>query len=75
MPDSVQTLLGAAKWALEPLPLDAVTMAQLAELEQYLYRPPTAFDHVATIAAVRRWLQQALQPRRWKPLPAEQADG
>jgi citrate synthase len=60
---------------LARVPLDAATMAQLAELEQHLYRPPTAFDHVATIAAVRRWLQQALRPRRWKPLPAEQADG
>lgn len=60
---------------LARVPLDAATIAQLAELEQHLYRPPTAFDHVATIAAVRRWLQQALKPRRWKPLPAEQADG
>lgn len=60
---------------LSRVPTDAATLEQLVALDQWLYRPPAAFDHAAALAAVRGWLRGALRPKRWKAPPAEPADG
>ncbi|WP_426690194.1 DUF4381 domain-containing protein [Rhodanobacter ginsengiterrae] len=59
---------------LARVPLDAPALEQLLALDQWLYRPPTDFDHAGAIAAVRSWLRVALKPKRWKPLAAEPVD-
>lgn len=59
---------------LARVPVDAPTLEQLLALEQGIYRPAPSFDHVATVAAVRRWLRLALKPTNWKPVDAERAD-
>lgn len=64
----------AWRLTLSRVPLDQPLLDQLVALDQWLYRPPTEFDHVAAIAAVRSWLQKALKPGCWKALPAEPTD-
>ena len=59
---------------LARVPVDAATLERLLALDQQIYRPPTAFDHAAAIAAVRRWLRLALKPTAWKPAATEHAD-
>ncbi|WEN16087.1 DUF4381 family protein [Rhodanobacter sp. AS-Z3] len=65
---------GVWKQTLSRVPVDASVLQQLLALDDWLYRPPAQFDEVAAIAAVRRWLQVALKPSRWKAVPVEQAD-
>ena len=64
----------AWRLTLSRVPLDQPLLDQLVALDQWLYRPPTEFDHVAAIAAVRSWLQKALKPGCWKALPSEPTD-
>lgn len=64
----------AWRQTLARVPVDAATLQQLLALEQQLYRPPAAFDHAVSVAAVRTWLQLALKPERWKPVTTEHAD-
>lgn len=64
----------AWRQTLARVPVDVATLQQLLALEQQLYRPPAAFDHAVSVAAVRTWLQLALEPERWKPAVTEHAD-
>ncbi len=64
----------AWRQTLARVPVDAATLQQLLALDQQLYRPPAAFDHAASVAAVRAWLRLALQPASWKPAATEPAD-
>jgi hypothetical protein len=64
----------AWRQTLARVPVDAATLQQLLALEQQLYRPPAAFDHAASVTAVRTWLQLALKLERWKPAATEHAD-
>jgi len=59
---------------LARVPVDANTLDQLLELDRLIYQPPSSFDEVATVAAVRRWLNLAVNPRQWKPVALEQSD-
>lgn len=58
---------------LARMPIDVGTLERLLALEQAIYRPPSAFDHAAAVAATRQWLQLALKPANWKPLEGERA--
>jgi hypothetical protein len=54
-------------------PVDAITLDRLLALDQQIYRPPSSFDHVATVTAVRQWLRLALKPATWKRNAREHA--
>lgn len=56
----------AWRQTLARVPVDAATLEQLMSLEQAIYRAPGTFDHSAAASAVRRWLQLALKPAKWK---------
>ncbi|MEO5829474.1 MAG: DUF4381 domain-containing protein [Rhodanobacter sp.] len=73
-PHATQQRGEAWRRTLSRVPLDESVLERLVALDQWLYRPPAQFDHAAAIAAVRSWLQKALQPRCWKTLPTEPAD-
>lgn len=64
----------AWRQTLARVPVDAATLQRLLALEQQLYRPPAAFDHAASVAAVRTWLQSAVKPERWKLAATERTD-
>ncbi|HWU75618.1 MAG TPA: DUF4381 domain-containing protein [Rhodanobacter sp.] len=59
---------------LARVPVDAATLERLLALDELIYRPPTAFDEAASIAAVRCWLQIAVNPARWKAAALESSD-
>ncbi|OOG62086.1 hypothetical protein B0E46_13930 [Rhodanobacter sp. B04] len=63
----------AWRQTLARVPVDAVTLDRLLTLEQAIYRPSSSFDHAATVAAVRQWLQLALQSSAWKPVEVERS--
>ncbi len=59
---------------LARVPVDVSTLDQLLALDRLIYQPITSYDDVTTVAAVRTWLELAVNPRRWKPAAMEQAD-
>lgn len=59
---------------LARVPVDAATLDQLFALDELIYRPPAAFDEASSIAAVRRWLQLAVNPTKWKAVAMESSD-
>lgn len=63
----------AWRQTLARVPIDAATLQQLLVLDQQIYRPPASFDHAASVAAVKAWLQLALKPASWKPSATEHA--
>jgi hypothetical protein len=60
----------AWRQTLARVPVDSATLDHLLVLDQAIYRPQLSFDYAAASAAVRQWLQLALQPRAWKPVTA-----
>ena len=56
---------------LARVPVSPATLAQLGALESAMYRPHSAFDVPAALAAARIWLHAAAQPRSWKPAVTE----
>lgn len=56
---------------LARVPVDAVVLNRLLDLEQAIYRPQSSFDHAAAVADVRHWLRLALKPSKWKSVPTE----
>jgi len=70
------TQLRGEEWrqVLARLPVDALTLQRLQELDQRIYQPDAAFDDAAAATAVRAWLQLALKPSAWKPAATERAD-
>ena len=60
----------AWRQTLARVPVDSATLDHLLVLDQATYRPQLSFDYAAASAAVRQWLQLALQPRAWKPVTA-----
>ena len=71
--DAMATQQRGEAWrqTLARVPVDALTLDRLLELDQAIYRPQLPFDHAAAAAAVRQWLQLALKPRTWKAAPLE----
>ena len=71
--DALATQQRGEAWrqTLARVPVDAATLDRLLALDQAIYRPQLSFDHAAAAAAVRQWLQLALNPRAWKPVPLE----
>jgi uncharacterized protein DUF4381 len=60
---------------LARMPVDAVTLDILLALDQQIYRADLAFDHAATVGAVRQWLRCALKSATWKRTTVVRADG
>lgn len=56
----------AWRQTLARMPVDTATLDHLLALDQLIYRPRASFDHVATVMAVRHWLQLAVKPATWK---------
>jgi len=65
----------AWRWTLARVPVDAVTLDRLMQLDQVIYRPQMLFDHAAATTAVRQWLNLALKPAAWKSATAEHPHG
>jgi hypothetical protein len=59
---------------LARVPVDALTLGRLLQLEQAMYRPAPDFDQEHSVAAVRQWLRLALEPRAWRRPATEQGD-
>lgn len=59
---------------LERVPVDAITLERLLALDELIYRPAASFDEVASIDAVRCWLQMAVNPAKWKAAAREPSD-
>jgi hypothetical protein len=74
--DALATLQRGEAWrqTLARVPADVATLEKLFALDELIYRPPAAFDEVASIAAVRRWLQIAANPAKWKAAARESSD-
>ena len=64
----------AWRQTLTRVSVDAVTLERLLALDELIYRPPAAFDEAASIAAVRCWLQIAVNPAKWKAAARESSD-
>ena len=57
---------------LARVPVDVATLDQLLALDRLIYQPIDSGDDVATVTAVRTWLELAVNPRQWKPAAVEQ---
>lgn len=64
----------AWRQTLARVPVEATVLQQLLELDRLIYLPPSSHDEVATVAAVRVWLNLAVNPRNWKPAVLEPSD-
>jgi hypothetical protein len=73
--DALAAQQRGAAWrqTLARMPVDAITLDRLLALDQQIYRPPSSFDHVAAVTAVRQWLRLALKPATWKRNAREHA--
>lgn len=75
-PAAAQQRGHAWQQTLARMPVDALMLRRLVELELAIYRSPETLDHQADAIAVRRWLQLAMQPGNWKRKGrADAADG
>jgi hypothetical protein len=63
----------AWRQTLARMPVDDAVLEQLLALDEAIYRPPSSFDDVAAVMAVRQWLALALKPSAWKPAAPEHA--
>lgn len=59
---------------LARVPVGTDVLARLSVLEDAVYRPDVALDVDALVAAVRQWVQLAVDPRRWQAASEESGD-
>lgn len=64
----------AWRQTLARVPVDVTILDQLLALDRLIYQPPSSGDEVATVAAVRTWLNLAVDPHQWRPAAVEHAD-
>ena len=71
--DALATQQRGEAWrqTLARVPVDAVTLDRLLQLDRAMYQPKMAFDHAAASTAVRHWLNLALKPGAWKSATTE----
>ncbi len=62
----------AWRQTLARVPVDGAALEQLLALDELIYRPSSACDDDALVAAVRQWLRLAVKPSNWNaaaPVP------